>query len=333
MHGDPFTSLLSLVNVRSEVAGGLAAGGDWAVRFPPPDRIKFFIAARGGCWLRVDGEEPVRFEVGDVLMLTAPRPFLLGSDLSLPSLDAYALFESAGSPISTVGDGQDFFMLGGHADLDSACGKALLESLPDIIHLPAGSIETDTVQWLIDRLVCEHHASQPGAAFAVTQLAQLMFLHILRGYLAAAGTPMAGRLRAVSDPRIAPAIRLMHQSPGHGWQLAELARACAMSRTVFAGYFKSVAGVAPLAYLTQWRMQLAERALRDSDTPLAALSESLGYSSESAFSIAFKRVMGTAPQRYRSAARAQAASTTTPALDYAGTGADLALAPAQPPTD
>ena len=52
-------------------------------------------------------------------------------------------------------------------------------------------------------------------------------------------------------------------------------------------------------------MRLAERSLRDEDTPIAALAQSLGYTSESAFSNAFKRATGYAPQRYRSFVREQ----------------------------
>ena len=37
------------------------------------------------------------------------------------------------------------------------------------------------------------------------------------------------------------------------------AKASAMSRTTFALYFKTIAGVAPLTCLTEWRMQLALR--------------------------------------------------------------------------
>jgi AraC-like DNA-binding protein len=74
-----------------------------------------------------------------------------------------------------------------------------------------------------------------------------------------------------------------------------------MSRTTFAVRFKAAAGVAPLTYLTQWRMRLAERALREEGTPVAVLAGKLGYGSESAFSIAFKRVTGNAPRHYRRA--------------------------------
>jgi AraC-like DNA-binding protein len=88
-----------------------------------------------------------------------------------------------------------------------------------------------------------------------------------------------------------------------------------MSRTTFAERFRSVAGVPPLTYLLNWRMRLAERALRDEDTPLATLAHSLGYTSDSAFSNAFKRVNGIAPRRYRE--RARAARPTDDPIDEA----------------
>ncbi|THF56535.1 AraC family transcriptional regulator [Pseudothauera rhizosphaerae] len=303
MKEDPFSDVLALANARSVVSGGFLAGGDWAIRFPPPDRVKFFIAARGACWLSIEGEESIRFSAGETILLTAARGFTLASDPALPALDAVALYGDDGNRIINLGTAEEFFFLGGHVRLDSASGNLLIDNLPPVIHLRAGSVDADAIRWLIDRLAREHHIGLPGSDFAATQLAQLVFLQILRAYLASTDTMTAGRLRAISDPRIAPAIRMMHADPARAWHLTELARACAMSRTVFASYFKSVAGLAPLTYLTQWRMHLAERALRESNAPLSELSEMLGYSSESAFSVAFKRVTGKAPKRYRSAAR------------------------------
>jgi AraC-like DNA-binding protein len=52
-------------------------------------------------------------------------------------------------------------------------------------------------------------------------------------------------------------------------------------------------------------MRLAERALREENTPVSILAGQLGYTSESAFSNAFKRITGNAPKRYRTASRAQ----------------------------
>jgi AraC-like DNA-binding protein len=193
---------------------------------------------------------------------------------------------------------------GGHVRLDAASRGLLADVLPPLIHVRAASPQATVLQWLLDQLVRERAAELPGANVASAQLAQLMFIQLLRVHLASSGPLAAGLLRAISDQRIAPALRLMHSDPGRRWLLEELAKAAAMSRTTFAVHFKTVAGVAPLTYLTEWRMRLAERTLREENTPVSVLARLLGYRSESAFSNAFKRVTGNAPKRYRSAVRA-----------------------------
>ena len=45
MSDDPFSAVLALANARTVVSGGFTAGGAWALRFPAPGRIKFFVAA------------------------------------------------------------------------------------------------------------------------------------------------------------------------------------------------------------------------------------------------------------------------------------------------
>jgi AraC-like DNA-binding protein len=112
-------------------------------------------------------------------------------------------------------------------------------------------------------------------------------------------------LRALGNKRIATALRLMHSDPARAWKLEDLAKAAAMSRTSFVVRFKAVAGVPPLTYLLNWRMRLAERALRAENVQVSVLALSLGYTSESAFSNAFKRTFGVGPKRYREAAREQ----------------------------
>lgn len=53
-----------------------------------------------------------------------------------------------------------------------------------------------------------------------------------------------------------------------------------------------------MEYVTRWRMLLAGDKLENSGDPVSVISLSLGYESESAFSTAFKRVMGAAPRQY-----------------------------------
>jgi AraC-like DNA-binding protein len=152
---------------------------------------------------------------------------------------------------------------------------------------------------LLEQVLAERVAGRPGAMLASAQLTQLLFLHLLRTLIEQPHGVAGGRLRALCDARIAPALRALHAEPSRDWQLAELAKLSAMSRTAFAVYFKSVAGVAPFAYLTELRMRLAERALSSSSASVASVAASLGYGSESAFSTAFKRATGVPPSQYR----------------------------------
>jgi AraC-like DNA-binding protein len=300
MAGDPFSDILRLTAAETVVTGGFSAGGPWAIAFPASDKIKFFAVVKGGCWARLDGvAEPVRFETGDVGLLVARRAYVLSSNPSVPPLDAMELFSRAGRSTAQLGDGLDFAHLGGHVLLDPVSGRLLLDVLPAWIHIRAASPHATTFRWILEQLVKEQEERLPGTQLASGQLAQLLFIQILRSHLNIAEGMPASWFRALADPSIAPSLRLMHSEPGRAWSLGELAKACAMSRTTFAAHFKAVAGAPPLTYLTEWRMRLAERTLRENGTSIAELAHSLGYGSDSAFSSAFKRRVGISPNAFR----------------------------------
>lgn len=310
MPDDPFSDVLRLVSARSVMSGGLAAGGRWAVRVPPSERINFWGILRGAAWLVYeDGTAPLRVVAGDVFLRSVRQPVLLAGDLDAATLAApLALADVIAGKvdgISRIGDGGDFFMVGGKVEVDPAAGRLLLDALPAQIHIGAASPHAPVLHWLFERLVRERAGALPGAGAALAQLAHLLFIQILRAHLDETGPGAApGWLRAAGDPRLAPALRRMHAEPGRAWRLEELAQEAGMSRASFALHFKRTAGIAPLAYLARWRMRLAEQMLRRRDTPVAVLAARLGYGSESAFSNAFKRITGQAPQRYRAGLRA-----------------------------
>jgi AraC-like DNA-binding protein len=295
---DPFSDILTLTNAEPILTGGLRAGGRWAVRFPARDRITFLLIVKGECWGYFDGEEPVHFATGDIGLLAVPRTFVLCSDPGVPPVDATTLFTLGRTKVQ-LGDGEDFAYLGGHVMLDPLRGRLVMDVMPPWMHIQASSPQANILRWLVDQLAAEQAAEQPGAQLASAQLTQLLFIQILRAHLKSADLIPVGWLRALADSRLAPALRLMHDDPGRDWHLDELAKASAMSRTTFALHFRTAAGVAPLTYLTGWRMRLAERALRDETTPVAVVARTLGYSSESAFSNAFKRETGKSPSAYR----------------------------------
>jgi len=304
MTSDPLSEILDLLNARCLLSGGMVAGGPWIRRFARPDAIKVMAMLEGGCWLVLDGlSAPLRLNTGDVILVNGKHALTLLSDLAL-------LAERENTPtlrvmrdISHVGGTRDTFILGGHVAVDPDRQDLLLDVLPPLIHIGAAADEAGVIRWMLDQLAREVVADRPGAATATAHLAQLLFVQAIRAHLRQGGAAAQGWLRGLGDERIAPALGLLHGEPARSWSLGELARAVGMSRTSFALRFKEVMGTTPLAYLTDWRMHLAERDLRQTELPVASLAYGLGYTSESAFSNAFKRVTGVAPRRYRITSR------------------------------
>ncbi|MFD9424071.1 MULTISPECIES: AraC family transcriptional regulator [unclassified Streptomyces] len=303
---DPLTHTLGVTGARCVLVRGLTAGGGWALRFPAPGRLKVHAVLRGVSWLMVDGDEhPVLLEQGDAVAFGGGLSYVLASDPSVPPQDALALLGTSPQLFAHAGDEDiaEVVSVGAHFELNTAGEDLLLQALPPVIHLSRAGEEAPALCWLLDQMLREMSSERPGADSVAEYLSQLVFAHVLRACLDGSESYPAGWLRALADERIAPALRLMHADPARPWHVTELAQAAAMSRSVFAGVFTSVAGVPPLTYLHQWRMRLAEQTLLHKDTPVSELALSLGYASESAFSHAFKRATGVAPKRFRDAAR------------------------------
>jgi len=105
-------------------------------------------------------------------------------------------------------------------------------------------------------------------------------------------------VRGLADPRIAQAIRLIHQEPARKWTVQALASRCALSRSMLFERFTEMTGVTPMGYLLSWRMTLAMQLLCDTGVTVAEVAERTGYGSASAFSVAFTRYVGVPPGKY-----------------------------------
>jgi AraC-like DNA-binding protein len=102
----------------------------------------------------------------------------------------------------------------------------------------------------------------------------------------------------------------MHENPTRPWAVAQLAKEASLSRSAFFERFNRAVGVAPMEYLLGWRMALAKNLLRQKGGGVAEVAERVGYSSASAFSVAFTRFVGLPPTRY--AREFQAAAVALP---------------------
>ncbi|MDG4798286.1 AraC family transcriptional regulator [Micromonospora sp. WMMD1082] len=296
---DPLEDVLALVGATSHVSAAMSAGGRWAIRFDPPAGVKFNAVRYGTCLLRVDGvPEPVVLAEGDCFLLTSPRGFTLASDPDAPPEPAGPIFTAAVDGVARVGAGDDVFLVGGAFSFTERARALLLDGLPPVIHVPAARPEAATVSWAIREIDTELRAAPLGGTLVAEHLALVMLIRMLRLHLARGGG--SGWLAGLADPVLAAALRAMHARPAHPWTVAELARVATVSRSTLAARFKEVVGQGPLEYLTGWRIELAADRIRRSEDTLATIARAVGYGSESALSVAFKRTTGLSPRAYRS---------------------------------
>ncbi|MBY8829843.1 AraC family transcriptional regulator [Hephaestia sp. CMS5P-6] len=308
---DPLSDVLSLLKPHTYVAGGFDLGGDWSIGFGPHDGIKCYALVSGACWLSVDGiPDPVRLVAGDCILLPSGRPFRLTRDPALEPTPFLAL--RAGEwrrGVAIVNGGGETMILGGHFVFAGAHAEMLLDAMPPIVHLREDN-DRIGLRWALERLRQELVEALPGGDLVARHLAQMMLVQALRLHLAEVGGRNVGWLFALADPRMAAAIGAVHAAPGARWTLQALASRAGMSRSTFAQTFKASVGTSPMDYVTRWRMLLAGDRLTNGSDPISVIALALGYESESAFSTAFKRVMGCAPRRY---GRRPANANTRPA--------------------
>ena len=293
---DPLSDVLSLLKPRSYLSAGFDAGGEL------PDE-----GLPGG---QVEGvRDPVRLEGGDCFLLPSGRPFRLASDLAVTPVDSVTVFAAArDGGVATYNGGGDIFLVGSRFALSGTYASVLLAMLPPIVHI-RDQADQAALRWSVERMMQELREQRPGGYLVAQHLAHMMLVQALRLFMAEGVRGGVGWLFALADSQIGATITAMHADPAHRWTLQELAELAFMSRSTFALKFKVMVGESPMEYLTRWRMLLGADRLASTSDPISAVAQSLGYESESAFSTAFKRVMGTSPRRH---GRSTVSSALTP---------------------
>ena len=275
--------------------------GDWRFRFAAPDGIKFIAVTHGRCWLAMEPAQPRALQAGDVFMLRGDHRFEMATDLDLPATNGDGVFTATGP--SRSGELSEFQAICGHVAIDRESGRLLIDALPPLMIVDRDAADAPTMEWMLRRLIEELDGERPGHALALEQLTQLIFIQMIRSHILDSASSPIGWIAALGDDRIARALRLMHGAPAKAWTVGELAAHAGLSRTAFATRFSGALGIGPANYLSNWRMNLAERELRGTSSSVAAVARSAGFASVSAFGAAFRQRFGVAPSRYKETMR------------------------------
>ncbi|PZO76668.1 MAG: AraC family transcriptional regulator [Mesorhizobium amorphae] len=289
---DPLTEVIGLLEPKASFSKLVTAKGRWAVC--PPGKEPFYaVLLEGELTLKVGERPPERIGRGDFMLIPA------GDDFTVASLEA----PPAGRIMEPVEVGPGVFHLGepgvpdtrmlvGYCTFGTDDASLLVSLLPGLVVVRDDRRLTALVELLSE----EARTSRPGREVVLARLLEVLLIEAFRSTAGPQAAP--GLLRGLLDARLASALRRIHEDPARPWTIRDLAREASLSRSAFFERFRRAVGVAPMEYLAGWRMALAKNILRSDDASLGQVARRVGYSSQSTFSVAFTRHVGTPPTTY-----------------------------------
>jgi AraC-like DNA-binding protein len=293
----------------SELLRSVRLSGERIVAYAPQRTFSISFAGIGALHiieegelvLRIDGDPRVqRVSRGDVILVPRGDPH----HLSDAGKRAHATVRADASEYDAPAPEPARWLCGTFTIGDPQASH-LLASLPATIILRgARGPALEGLEVARRMLLLEMQSPSQGSAVMVARILDLIFIQILRAW--AAGTDAEPNwLAGALDPQIGPALSAIHRDPGHDWTVEELARACSLSRSAFAARFAARVGKPPATYLAHVRLDAATGLLRGTSLPVTLIAENVGYTSEAAFSRAFKHRYGTPPARWRQGIQAK----------------------------
>ena len=291
---DPLAEIVTLLQPSATLSKVVEGAGRWRLRRTDAGQPFYCVVLRGGCHLTAAGDDPVDLDAGSFVLIPAAHDFTVASVEPPPPghYDAPVLRAGGGVRLGSPDAPSDVAMLVGHCTFGSPDAALLVSLLPRLVHVR----DEPRLATLVELVGDETRAARPGRDLVLARLLEVLLIEALRATGRTGASP--GLLRGLGDPRLAIAIRRMHERPDHGWTVAELAGEAALSRSTFFDRFRRAVGLAPMEYLLTWRMALAQDLLRRRRSGIAEVARRVGYGSASTFSVAFARHVGAPPGRY-----------------------------------
>jgi AraC-like DNA-binding protein len=308
---DVLSDLLHRARAGNALVRQLIQRPPWSMTYADALPLTVVATLGGQASIRLDdtGPTPVRLAAGDIALISGTGRYTIADSPSTPPqivihqgkkyLAGTGEEMTVGQSLAprTYGDGLPgaTTMLRGAYRLRGGVAGRLLDMLPPLAIVPAGP----RTRAALDLLTTETACDEPGQDAVLGRLLDLVLVMALRAWCARPDATPPAWYRALADPAIGEALRLVHTDPARRWTVAELAATTGTSRATFAARFTSHVGEPPLTYLTAWRMTLAADLLHDTDDTIATIAREVGYHDAFAFSVAFKRAHNISPSAWR----------------------------------
>jgi AraC-like DNA-binding protein len=285
----------------------------WSIRLEDEAPLSLTAVVRGHLFVCADGEEPLRLGAGDVVVRVGRDHWRIADDPATPdqivihpgqvctTVDGQVVVEEMSQGVRSWGNSAvgDTVLLTGVYLLEGEVTRRLLRSLPGVLVLRAGELDTPLVGLLGEEVVRD----APGQEAVLDRLLDLLLITLLRTWFDRPDSDPPAWYAAQGDPVVGLALRLMQHHPEHPWTVADVADRAGVSRAAFARRFTELVGEPPMTFLTSWRIALAADLLLERDATIGSVARQVGYATPFALSAAFKRERGISPRDHRRGGR------------------------------
>lgn len=319
---DALSELLRAVKLSGAVFYKSSCSAPWLLHAPPSKMFLPYIRARathviefhhiteGTAYVQV-GEEKTPLAPGDIVMIPHGDAHIMGAGTGGQPIDGDsalpALWSGKLKLAKFGGGGEMTGLVCGYLACDGELLKPVLAGLPRVVRVNIRTgISGDWLDNTLRHALAQAAARTPGSDVILAHLAEVLFAEVLRRYLTSLPEGRTGWLAGAGDPAIGRALAALHRDPAYNWTLDTLAQEAGLSKSALTEKFTRLLGQPPMAYLTDWRLELAAEALRSTSHSVQRIAHEAGYESEAAFNRAFKRRFGDPPARYRREMRERA---------------------------
>jgi AraC-like DNA-binding protein len=303
---DILAQVLDRVRLGGTLLHHFELGHPWHLELPARPYALFHYLSQGTATLALEQGPEIQMTAGDFVVITRGEPHVFYSDRraeplrvmeidqSSPRLD-FVRHGSRAKPLSA--------MICGNFTVSRPMFGSVLELLPPVLLLKP-TADGGWLEAILRRMFRESTLERPGQRVALSRLTEVLFVEVLRSWIASLSPGQGGWLGAISDPQIGPALKLIHENPEQPWTLSDLGRRVGLGRSAFAARFTKRVGQSMQRYVIERRMAEAAFLLETSDESIARIANRVGYETAAAFSKLFHRYNEQSPGRYRAARRA-----------------------------
>ncbi len=295
---DVLGDILETLRFRGSVFFRSDLAAPWGMSLSEIGIPRFHIVLSGDCFVGSDNHDPVKAKEADIVMLPNGDAHWI-ADKPGRKLVASARAGKAcelGNPLFQNGKITNRLMCG-MVRFDQGASHPILDALPDMMHF--STLDMSGPVWSVVKLIdLETRERQNFSSRVADRLTEVLFLQLLNQFVSSDDNA-TGFLAALRDRRVYRALALIHQKPEFNWSLASFGKRVGMSRATLVRRFQEVVGVAPMAYVTNWRIMKAHNLIKHSADPFEHIAQTTGFASARSLSRAFKRHYGCTPNELR----------------------------------